>query len=194
MSELQGKNKLLEQYQKQIRTGMDQAADMLSNFLEAGSDFYILPLNDSESAQNDLQNESLAGICLKVEGAVDGSILLLFAEEDARRLAGLLMRQATPENLESDQMRSTLQEVGNIFASGVLSSLDDRLNLRAMPSPPSFLLGTSQQIQDSCRENSPHRETLMVESKLNCSAGHDLLFEGSVFFQISTSSLKQFNS
>lgn len=183
---------MLEQYHNQIRAGMDQAAEMLSNFLEAGSNFRILPIGETETAEHVHQNESRAGICLKVEGAVDGAILLLFATQDARALAGLLMRQEPPEDLENIQMRSTLQEVGNIFASGVLSRLDDQLNLRAMPSPPSFLLGTSQQIQERCRENCPHEETLLVESRLNCSAGHDVLFEGTVFFLISTSSLAQF--
>lgn len=184
----------LDIFRGQIRLGMDQAAEMLSKFLQPGFNFRIslTDAKDSILAPNpDLQEYSLAGVCLGVEGAISGIILLLFPAEHACRLAGLLLRQDPPADLDGDPLRSTLKEVGNIFASGVLFSFDDRMKLRALPSPPTFLSGSLLQIQEQSQKCCHQSEKILVQARLDCDSPDGVLIEGTAIFEIAAESLEQ---
>ena len=76
----------------QIRIGMDQAAEMLSRFLQPRYHFRIrLTIAKAEPAPPQAQTQ--AGVSLQIEGAVAGAVLLLFSAKSACRLAGLLLRK-----------------------------------------------------------------------------------------------------
>ena len=126
----------------------------------------------------------LTGICLEISGAITGSILLLMSVENACRLAGLLLRSPLPSSTDDEALRSTLREVGNIFASGVLGSLDDGLKLRALPSPPVCLSGSRQQIQNQCRQCLKQPLGLQVEAGLNCHVGEADLIRSEILFRL----------
>jgi len=80
----------------------------------------------------------MAGIYLKVEGDIDGSIMFLLEQSSARHLVSKMMMQEetdTDEPLDDIQM-SALKEVGNIIAGSYLNSLAQMTNLKMIPSVP----------------------------------------------------------
>ncbi|MBE5834159.1 MAG: chemotaxis protein CheC [Butyrivibrio sp.] len=80
----------------------------------------------------------MAGIYLKVEGDIDGSIMFLLEQSSARHLVSKMMMQEetdTDEPLDEIQM-SALKEVGNIIAGSYLNSLAQMTNLKMIPSVP----------------------------------------------------------
>lgn len=80
----------------------------------------------------------MAGIYLKVEGDIDGSIMFLLEQHSARHLVSKMMMQEetdTDEPLDEIQM-SALKEVGNIIAGSYLNSLAQMTNLKMIPSVP----------------------------------------------------------
>ena len=80
----------------------------------------------------------MAGIYLKVEGDIDGSIMFLLEQNSARHLVSKMMMQEetdSDEPLDEIQM-SALKEVGNIIAGSYLNSLAQMTNLKMIPSVP----------------------------------------------------------
>jgi CheY-specific phosphatase CheX len=187
----QEKDPQLSFFRLQVQAGMDQAAEMLSRFLEGGHKFRIHKTKE-ETLLADWRDQHLAGVCLEVEGIIKGAILLVFSADNACRLAGLLLRQNPPTDLKGDPLRSTLNEVGNIFASGVLASLDDQIKLRAYPSPPTFLSGPWLTLKEQCHSCCLQHEPSLVQARLDCDTLDGVLIEGQVFFQLAAESLEQF--
>lgn len=176
----------LDYFRKESLTGMNQAAEMLSKFLKPGFNFQI------ESEETEIQqNPPLAEVCLKVDGAVNGGMKLLFTAENACRLAGLLLRREPPTDLDGDDVRSTLNEVGNIFASGVLFSFDDRMGIRSMPSPPTFHAVECGSTEESLRGNFCLDDMLSMSARLMCKSPDGLLLEGAVYFMVTLESLEK---
>lgn len=168
----------------QVMAGMEQAAAMLSRFLESGRKFRMDFSTDRVRAGNEQDEQNLTGICLNVSGAFSGSILLLASVENACRLAGLLLRRPPPADPDDEALRSTLREVGNIFASGVLGGLDDGLQLRALPSPPTFLYGTRQHVLKHCGQCCDQPFGLQIDAGLNCDTNDDTVIRGEVLFRL----------
>lgn len=187
----QGREDQLSFFRLQIQTGMDRAAEMLSRFLEAGHKFRIHQTKE-ETLLDEWTDQHTAGVCLEVDGTIKGAILLVFSAENACRLAGLLLREEPPTNLEGDPLRSSLNEIGNIFASGVLSSLDDRMKLRAFPSPPTFLSGPWATLKKQCQTCCFQHGSNLVQARFDCDSSDGVLIEGYAFFQLSAESLEQF--
>ena len=181
---------LLDGFRTQIHIGMDQAAEMLSRFLQPRYNFRI-QLIPVQSEATDRQQKTQAGVCLQIEGDVTGAILLLFAAEDACRLAGLLLRQDPPIDLSGEPLRSTLREVGNIFVSGVLASFDDRMKLRALPLPPTFLSGSRMEVEGQCQKNCQQHDAFLVQARLECYSPTGVHLEGTIFFQVTEESLRR---
>ncbi|PLX87806.1 MAG: hypothetical protein C0619_14500 [Desulfuromonas sp.] len=169
---------------EQVLAGMEQAAAMLSRFLEPGRKFRMDFSTARLQAGTEPDEQNLIGICLHVSGAVSGSILLLASVENACRLAGLLLRRPPPADPDDEALRSTLREVGNIFASGVLGGLDDGLKLRALPSPPTFLYGTRQHVLEQCQQCCERPAALQIDAGLNCDFNDDTPIRGKVIFRL----------
>lgn len=181
----------LSYFRVQIQAGMEQATAMLSRFLEPGHKFRT-QLLEEENLPGGADSQLMAGVCLEIEGEIDGAILLLFSANNACRLAGLLLRQEPPKDLEGDPLRSTLREVGNVFASGVLASLDDRMKLRALPSPPTFLSGSRIKIEEQFGTCCLRKEAHQIQARFDFDSPDGILIEGSVVFQLAIESLEQF--
>lgn len=179
-------------FKRQVQTGMNHAADMLSKFLRPGFRFRMEALQEEAAAVSSDSGQAKVGVCLQVEGAVTGLILLLFANAAARQMAGLLLRKSPAEEIDDGTVHSALNEVGNIFASGILFSLDDSLKLRALPSPPTFLSGTREQIQDQCRSCCNEPGDVLEQVELICDSPEGELFKGSVVFRLAEKSRQHF--
>ncbi|WP_026508746.1 chemotaxis protein CheC [Butyrivibrio sp. MC2013] len=79
----------------------------------------------------------MAGIYLRMEGDVDGSIMFLSGQKEARYLVNKLMMQNTPEDAEFSEIElSALKEIGNIITGSYLNSLSTMTGLKMIPSVP----------------------------------------------------------
>lgn len=176
-------------FSAQVRAGMSEAAGMLSRFLEPRRSFQIRECDEDAPVPAEAVR---AGVCLQVAGELSGAIFLQFPFTHARRLAGMLLRQPTPCDLEADAVRSTLKEAGNIFASGILASLEDHLKLRALPSPPTLLLGTRQELEQHYRRYAAQPGTFQICARLVCDAPDDVQITGTATFQLAEAALERF--
>lgn len=82
-------------------------------------------------------DQIMAGIYLRIEGDVDGSIMFLSGQKEARHLVNKLMSQDTPDDAPFTEMElSALKEIGNIITGSYLNSLSTMTNLKMLPSVP----------------------------------------------------------
>lgn len=106
------------------------------------------------------------GISLAIDGELSGGLLLFFSPSTATWFCGQLLGER-PVDLLTEPARSTLQEVGNILASALLASLEDRLQIRAVPAPPQISLAPLTTLFAQLRGGRPHAASL-VSSRLSC--------------------------
>jgi len=79
----------------------------------------------------------MAGIYLRMEGDVDGSIMFLSGQNEARHLVNKLMGQEAKDDEPFSEMElSALKEIGNIITGSYLNSLATMTNLKMIPSVP----------------------------------------------------------
>lgn len=183
MSVQQQPDETYGELKSQLQTGMTGAAEMLCRLLPEGR--FELDLNpELEIAVPAADDQELAGICLPITGAINGSLLLLMEVAAAERLAGLLLRQAPPFDLGDDRLRSSLREVGNIFASSVLANLDESLQLRALPEPPTLFFGTRSQLQRQCPSCRERGSLFRIEAGFDCSVAAEQSITGLILFQV----------
>lgn len=82
------------------------------------------------------EDQVMAGIYLKVEGDITGSIMFLLEKESARHLVSKLMGMELCEGDFSEMELSALKEIGNIITGAYLNSLSTITNLKIYPSVP----------------------------------------------------------
>lgn len=137
---------------------MQQAAAALTQLLRqpvkletTGGLFVKQPQSESE------RSESGFGISLRITGELNGGMLLFLPQASASWLSCRLLGQKKFESLLAEPASSTLKEVGNIIASAFLASLDQQLNLRALPGPPQLSLAPLAELMNQQRrpQNSP---------------------------------------
>ena len=117
--------------------GMQQAAEMLSQLLQQPVEMTVPGVVSAAQLQAELAPSTPGlGISLGVSGELSGGMLLFFSPASAAWLSGQLLGQPPGEDLLAEPACSTLKEVGNIIASAFLASLDNQLQLRALPTPP----------------------------------------------------------
>lgn len=92
-----------------------------------------------------------------IDGGLPGRLFWVLPREDARRLAGRLLRRATAteRDLNADET-AALTEAANIVASACLTVVGGLLRLKLLPSPPDLaegevgtLLGSGQNSFDA---------------------------------------------
>ena len=80
------------------------------------------------------------GIYFKVNGDINGSIMVLIDKKSAKMLANMLMGRNENEDDLDEMDLSALQEVGNILSGSYLSSLSTLTNLNLTMSVPSLAI------------------------------------------------------
>jgi chemotaxis protein CheC len=93
-------------------------------------------------------DEPVAAVLMHMYGDLTGRTLLVFPRHTARRLAEILLRQAsrhlTPVGYEFGEMeQSALKEAGNILSSAYMNALSDFMGMMLLPSPPSLAVDMS---------------------------------------------------
>ena len=86
------------------------------------------------------EEQLMAGIYLKVEGDIEGSIMFLQGKDSARHLVEKLMGMPCEGDEFSDIEISALKEIGNIITGSYLNSLSLLTNLKIYPSIPAICI------------------------------------------------------
>lgn len=86
------------------------------------------------------EEQIMAGIYLRVEGQINGSMLLMLKKQAAARVAGILMGNPDrdPKAELSEIECSALSEVGNIVTSAYLNAISALTGLKTLPSVPAL--------------------------------------------------------
>ncbi len=88
----------------------------------------------------DLGMDLLTMVVLTIEGAIGGTMILTFDEENGRRLAATLLRQEVATDPQwSELEQSALNETGNILGCAYFNAIARLVNSEFVPSPPTFL-------------------------------------------------------
>lgn len=86
------------------------------------------------------EEQIMAGIYLRVEGQINGSMLLMLKKQAAARVAGILLGDPDrdPKAELTEIECSALSEVGNIVTSAYLNAISTLTGLKTLPSVPSL--------------------------------------------------------
>ena len=122
--------------------GAGNAATSLAQLLNTKVDISVpkIDLLEFSRVGEAMGGEELlvAGIYLRIEGDLNGSIMFLMAEKSAHDLVSRLMGGMPPENEDSfsEMEMSALKEIGNIITGAYLNSLSTLTNMKIIPSIP----------------------------------------------------------
>lgn len=98
-----------------------------------------LPLETATSELN-LGDEMFVMVVLSVQGLLGGELILMFDEENGRRLAAsLLNRPVRCEGHWSELEKSALTETGNILGCAYINALTRLIDHELLPTAPYFL-------------------------------------------------------
>lgn len=92
------------------------------------------------------EEQIMAGIYLKVEGDITGSIMFLLEKESARHLVSKLMGMELEGDDFSEMEVSALKEIGNIITGSYLNALSTMTNLKIFPSVPDLSIDMAEAI------------------------------------------------
>ena len=86
------------------------------------------------------EEQIMAGVYLRVEGQINGSMLLMLKKQAAARVAGILLGDPyrDPKAELTEIECSALSEVGNIVTSAYLNAISTLTGLKTLPSVPSL--------------------------------------------------------
>ncbi|MBR4581933.1 MAG: chemotaxis protein CheC [Lachnospiraceae bacterium] len=86
------------------------------------------------------EEQIMAGIYLRVEGQINGSMLLMLKKQAAAKVAGILLGDPDrdPKAELTEIECSALSEVGNIVTSAYLNAISTLTGLKTLPSVPSL--------------------------------------------------------
>ena len=121
--------------------GAGNAATSLAQLLNTKVDISVpkIELLDFKEVGEAMGGEELlvAGIYLRIEGDLSGSIMFLMEEKAAHELVAKLMGSATEQEHQLNEIEmSALKEIGNIITGAYLNSLSTLTNMKIIPSIP----------------------------------------------------------
>jgi len=131
--------------------GMGQAASALSQL--TGKTIHLevprvrLIETDGKAGSICDEKQPVVGIHLRMLGAVQGYILMIFPQENALRfLETLLTGKLSADKSFTDLEFSALKEVGNILASAYLNALGKLLRMTLIPSVPILAIDSAEKV------------------------------------------------
>ncbi len=138
---MQIKEELFSRIEEVGRHAATQATTSLSRMLQRKVSVCLYPAQwvEMEKVSGKLggAEQSVTAIYLGVTGAITGSIVLLFQEKQAVRLADLLLSRNQKKITSLDALaRSALKEFGNISSSTYLTALSHELRVRLHQTVP----------------------------------------------------------
>ncbi len=93
--------------------------------------------------------QTILGIRIDLSGDIVGRTLLFFNQDDALNFCNCLMRRPIGSvKTLSELDRSGLREVSNILTCAYMNALGEMLNFMMVPTAPSLIIGTHQEIME----------------------------------------------
>lgn len=88
-------------------------------------------------------------IYMQLRGETDCDILLLFEEEEAKKIAAMMSMAPSPEDIDPEMEASATEELGNIVIGSFLTALSDFTGVNLVPNPPQRVVDSFDAILDS---------------------------------------------
>ena len=97
-----------------------------------------------------------------IDGGLPGRLFWVLPREDARRLAGRLLRRPTAKGDLNPDEHAALTEAANIVASACLTVVGGMVRLKLLPSPPDLAEGEVGQLVGS---GTPSFDAIVLEAR-----------------------------
>ncbi|MCG9876588.1 MAG: chemotaxis protein CheW [Leptospiraceae bacterium] len=137
-----------------MNTGMMNAAMVLSQLVGKEVELFVpdISLTDKEGLARDIRysDEKFFGMKIRMNGDLNGNLLMMFSEENGRNVAKELLRSKdeNTNSILSDDSISVLGEISNIVCAGVINSLSNKTKTEILPSVPEFITGSFIEVLD----------------------------------------------
>jgi two-component system chemotaxis sensor kinase CheA len=138
-----------------VNTGMMNAGLVLSQLVGSNVELFMpeIMLTDKDELVNEVRdsNEHFFGMKVRMNGDLNGNLLMIFSEEKGKELAGKLLKENETSDLAkklSDDSLSVLMEISNIVCSSVMNSLSNKAKAQIMPSVPELVSGNFKEVLD----------------------------------------------
>ncbi|MFH0869793.1 MAG: chemotaxis protein CheC [archaeon] len=125
----------------------------------------VISANDAPG----LFSEDIAaiGVCLKVVGMLNGSMIFLFEEEDAKRISFILNVIDINDPVMTEEIElNTIKEVANILTGAYLGAVTKFTGLDMLHSVPMVVRGTAAQVLGSVIKEASDSQIIIVKSKI----------------------------
>ncbi|TGM06210.1 chemotaxis protein CheA [Leptospira barantonii] len=160
-----------------VNTGMMNAGMVLSQLLKKNIDLFIpeIIMNDRDGLAEEIRfsDDHFYGLRIRMNGDLNGNLLMMFSRENAGNLARELLGSALPSGAGlNDDAKSMLSEISNIVCSSVMNSISNKAKASVMPSVPEFLEGTFMQVLDVVKPERTKFLSMLTEFNHE---GNDLL-------------------
>ncbi|MDV6234557.1 chemotaxis protein CheW [Leptospira ellisii] len=167
----------LKKLENVVNTGMMNAGMVLSQLLKKNIDLFIpeIIMNDREGLAQEIRfsEDHFYGLKIRMNGDLNGNLLMMFSRENAGNLAKeLLGSETAPGEKLTDDAKSVLSEISNIVCSSVMNSISNKAKASVMPSVPEFLEGTFMQVLDVVKPERTKFLSMLTEFNHE---GNDLL-------------------
>ena len=141
-----------------VNTGMMNAGLVLSQLVGSNVELYMpeVMLTDKDGLVSEIRdaNENFFGLKVRMNGELNGNLLMIFSEERGRELAGKLLKSNETSDLAkklSEDSLSVLMEISNIVCASVINSLSNKARVQIMPSVPELVTGTFREVLDAVK-------------------------------------------
>ncbi len=150
-------NKDIKKLENIVNTGMMNAGVVLSQLVGKEVELFIpeIKLTDREGLAREFRfsHEEFFGVKIRMNGDLNGNLLMLFSEENGSEIAKELLgsedaKNGSNGNRLSEDMISVLSEISNIVCSSVMNSLSNKMKKEILPSVPEMITGNFLDVLD----------------------------------------------
>jgi two-component system chemotaxis sensor kinase CheA len=144
----------LRKLESVMNTGMMNAGMVLSQLVGKEVELFVpdITLTDKEGLAKEIRysDEKFFGMKVRMNGDLNGNLLMMFSEENGKMVAKELLRTKEVSNSKilSDDSISVLGEISNIVCSSVINSLSNKTKTEILPSVPEFITGRFIEVLD----------------------------------------------
>lgn len=106
----------------------------------------------------------MVGAAIGVEEQPATAVTLVLEARAASELVGLLVGEPLPDGLEDDLALSALGEIANVVGTAFLNVLARSAGERLMPTPPSVVRGTPEEVERALLRRPGAQGTVLVQA------------------------------
>ncbi len=151
------------------KAGAETVADHLEQLLGVETEMQITKINviDVEDLGAHLGTDKRVGVNVPLLEEPHGSVLLLFGDESAKKLASIMTGGSEADGPGYSAMeRSAIKEVGNIMTSGFIDGWANVLGRTIDISTPQLLRASGDDIVDHCVDAGGQEIAMVFDSTL----------------------------